>query len=125
MSDALKELLRVAEKIEKRLKLGQSASSQAADVQDALAKHRLWDLSNDVAALLNAAHVPDSAAVQINMVVDKNLMPHFAVSTNPQHPSALALARLLQQKYGTAMQAALKAEKLNVSESLNVKWLTF
>jgi hypothetical protein len=104
----------------------QVASAQAGDIENALKKHGLWDLANEVSPLLNAARVPESAAVKINMVVDKTLMPHFAVALDPPNStSQLALARLLQQKYGAKMQAALKAENLAVAENVNVGWLTF
>lgn len=124
--NAFKELLRVCEKIEKRLKTGQvSMSSTALDIVAALKKHNLFDIANEVSPLLNVAKVPETAAVKIIMVVDKNLLPHIAVSTDPRDASALTLTRLLQAKYAAKMRAALQAEHIVIPDTMEVNWLTF
>lgn len=124
--NAVKNLLRVAAKIEQKLnKTAQVASAQAGDVEQVLRGAGLWDLSNNVAPLLNTAHVPETASVQINIVVDKALKVNFVVSLTPPHSSALALARLLKNSYGAKMQAALVGSKLNVADTLTLKWMSF
>lgn len=124
--NAVKELLKVAEKIENRFrKLAQDASAQAGDVEDVLRKANLWDLSNQVAPLLNSARIPESAAVKISIVVDKNLRVNFIVDLTPPHASAVGLARLLKNAYGEKMHQALAAAKLNVADTLTLNWMTF
>lgn len=122
----IEKLLKLADKIEKRLKKeAQMTSAQASDVEDALKAAGLWELSSNVSPMLNAAGVPESATVQINIVVDKTLRVSFVVSLNPPHASALILARLLKNAYAGKMGAALTAAKLSVADTLTVKWLTF
>src|SRR5579885_1568521 len=124
--NAIKKLLKVADKIEKRLqKQAQTVSAQPSDVEDVLRKANLWELSNQVSPLLNVARVPDSASVKISIVVDKNLRVNFIVELNPPHASAVALARLLKNTYANKMHLALAAAKLNIADTLTLNWLTF
>jgi len=124
--NAVKELLKVAEKIENRFrKLAQMVSAQPSDIEAALRQANLWDLSNQVAPLLNSAGVPESAAVKINIVVDKNLQVHFVVDLTPTHASAVRLAGLLRNAYGSKMNQALAAAKLTVADTITLNWMTF
>lgn len=119
----MSDIKRIANKFQ--VKLGQLASAQSADIQDALAKAGLWELSNQVAPMLNTARVPETASVQINLIVDKTLNVNFNVVLTPQSNASAVLSRMLKANFGAKMHQALAAAKLNVAETLTVKWLSF
>jgi hypothetical protein len=123
---AISKLISLGKRIETKLVItAQTTSAQASDIELALQAAKLWDLSAQVAPLLNSAGVPETVALQINILVDKALNVSFEVKTTPPHGSANALARLLKAAYGNKMKEALVAAKLSISDTLEVKWLTF
>lgn len=123
---SLEKMSGLADRFEQKLeKQAQVVGAQSADIQDALAAARLWDLSGAVAPMLNQAGVPDSASVSTSIVVDKLLNVNFLATTQPPHASAAKLAQLLKNTYSAKMKAALQAAKLSVADTITVKWLTF
>lgn len=123
---SLEKMSNLADLFEQKLtKQAQVVGAQSADVQDALAAAKLWDLSAQVAPMLNQAGVPDTASVATSIIVDKLLNVNFLATTQPPHASAAKLAQLLKNAYSAKMKAALQAAKLSVADTITVKWLAF
>jgi len=106
-------------------KLAQVVGAQSADIEDALKAAHLWDLSSEIAPMLNQAGVPETASVNTSIVVDKMLNVNFLVTTVPPHASATKLSQLIKNAYAAKMKAALQATKLSVADTITVKWITF
>lgn len=108
-------LVKVAERFARKISLAQAqVSAQSGDIANALQAKGLLISSNDVGPLLNTAHVPETATVKIDLMVDSKLDAHFVVTTNPPDKSAGILKTLLERKYGANMKLALIASKLMV-----------
>lgn len=123
---SLEKMAGLADRFETKLeKQAQVVGAQAADVQDALAAAKLWDLSAQVAPMLNQAGVSDSATVATSIVVDKVLNVNFLVTTAPPSAAAAKLAQLLKNAFSVKMKAALQTAKLSVADTITVNWLTF
>jgi len=83
-------------------------------------------LSTNVAPMLNQAGVPDDAAVTIFILVNKGPVATFKSVLAPANPKvAIGLDTLLKQKLSAPMTNALKAAKININDTVTVKWLTF
>ncbi|NJO18594.1 MAG: hypothetical protein HC877_23570 [Thioploca sp.] len=113
-------LFKLADRLARKISLGQQV---AGDFQDTLQSAGLWDKSAEVSPMLAAAGV-DDGPVAITIRFDKGLNVKFLVSATP--PAAAAkLTALLAAKYAAAMKAACVAAKLTVTDTMDVKWLTF
>jgi hypothetical protein len=104
---------------------GATTTAQAADVEDALTKAGLWNISNQVAPMLTTAQVPNDCKVSLGLAVDKSYNISFIVVLNPSHDSSKVLSMELKKKFGDVMKKALMAAKLNIADTITVKWLTF
>lgn len=102
-----------------------TTSSQAADVEAALSSAGLWNLSDQVASLLNIVKVPEDCKITIGLAVDKLYNISYIVVLNPQHPSAKVLSLELKKKFGDAMKKALISTKLHITDTITLKWLSF
>lgn len=115
----------MADQFEQLTSEAQMTSAQPGDIEQALKQAGLFELSDKVAPLLNTAKVPDTSSVQINMVVDKGMNVGFLVTLNPPSNAGNALAGLLKRQFSGAMKQALIKAKLNVADTVSLKWLTF
>lgn len=102
-----------------------TTTAQAADVEDVLAKAGLWNVSDQVSGLLTTVQVPDDCKISLGLAVDKAYNISFIVVLNPAHNSSKALSAELKKKFGDAMKKALMAAKLNIADTITVKWLSF
>lgn len=122
-----KALHNLAVKFEKQAQA--TVAAQPGDVQTALERAKLWQLSTAVAPMLNQAGVSDDASVNISILVNKGPVgPVVAFSTNlaPPNPKvSTKLNSLLAQKFAGPMLNAIKAANLSVVDNLVVKWLNF
>lgn len=117
-------LYKLAVKFEKQAQAVMSA--QSGEIQTVLENARLWQLSANVSPLLNQAGVPDDAAVTIFILINKGPVVTFKTVLNPNNPKVAAtLDMLLKQKLSVPMTNALKAAKVNINDTVTVKWLTF
>lgn len=118
--------MNISEKINKFYKQAQQASAQPGDVETALKSASLWDLTKDVAGLLNVAGVPDSSSVELQIVVSAGPKISFNSVLSPDVPGiGSKLSTLLNKKYGAVMSGALTKAGLNVEEPISVSWLKF
>lgn len=123
---SLEKMAALADKLERKMeKWAQIVGAQSADIEDVLKAANLWNLSPEVAQMLNQAGVPEAASVNTSIVVDKLLNVSFLATTTPPHASAAKLVQLLKNAYAAKMKAALQATKLSVADTVTVKWLTF
>jgi hypothetical protein len=107
-------------------KQAQVVSAQPGDIQNCLENAKLWNLSTAVSPILNQAGVPDDASVNISILVSEGPSVAYDVVLTPPNPKVSAqLNRFLKQKLSTIMTNALKTAKLNVTDVVTVKWLTF
>jgi len=102
-----------------------ATSAQSGDIQDALERANVWKKEKDVATMLQTAKVPENVKVYASIAVDKKLAVRISVATKPGHPSGAALAKLLNQKYASAMKAAISKAKLEVADTLELDWMQF
>jgi hypothetical protein len=102
-----------------------TTSAQSSDVEDVLAKAGLWNVSDQVAPLLDAAKVPEECKVKIGLSVDKTYNISFIALLDPQNAAAKMLSISLKKKFGDAMKKALLNAKLNITDTLTLKWLSF
>lgn len=102
-----------------------TTTAQAADVEDVLAKAGLWNVSDQVSGLLTTVQVPDDCKISLGLAVDKAYNISFIVVLNPAHNSSKALSAELKKKFGDSMKKALMAAKLNIADTITVKWLSF
>lgn len=117
---SVNKLFKLADRFARKISLAQKV---AGDFQDALQAAGLWDKSNEVSPMLATAGV-DNGPVAITIHLDKGMNVKFLVSATP--PAAAAkLAALLAAKYAAAMKAALIKAGLTVTDTMDVKWLTF
>lgn len=135
---SLDRILKIAERFEDKItssladKYAQQ-SSQPGDIQTALVAAGLHDgttnngpVSQAVAPLLNAAGISDDTKVEIHILVHKDLSCTYLVTLNPANPGqAFKLASSLKVKYGPAMKAALAKAGIQVTDTMEVNWLTF
>ena len=117
---SVNKLFKLAERFAHKISLGQKV---AGDFQDALHNAGLWDKSAEVSPMLATAGV-DDGPVAITIRFDKGLNVKFIVSATPP-AAATKLAGLLAAKYAAAMKAAVAAANLTVTDTMDVKWLTF
>jgi hypothetical protein len=103
----------------------QQTSAQAADVEDALRSANLFDISDKVSPLINAAKIPDDASVNLSMTFDRALNPSYIVQTNPPSPAANTLSGLLKKHFAGPMKQALIQKQLNIADTINLNWLKF
>lgn len=108
-------------------KLAQVAvSAQPGDVQSALERAKMWDLSKAVSPLLDAAGVPDSSAVHVSILVSAGPKVAFNVVLDPANPAiSKKLNAMLAQRYAMPMANALKSANINAAGVLVVNWLKF
>ena len=115
------QLLKLAVYFERQ---AQAVSAQPGDIQTALERANLWNISPTVSPLLDAAGVPDSAKVNIAIGVNPGGHIDYHANLAPQNPHvSQKLSALLKQKLSTPMSQAIKG--LTVSNPLTVNWLTF
>lgn len=117
---SVNKLFKLAERFSRKISLAQQV---AGDFQDALHKAGLWDKSAEVSPMLAAAGV-DDGPVAVTIRFDKGLNPKFIVSATPP-AAATKLTGMLAAKYTAPMKAAVTAAKLAVTDTMDVKWLTF
>lgn len=117
---SVNKLFKLADRFARKISLGQQV---AGDFQDALQRAGLWDKSQEVSAMLSAAGV-DDGPISVTIRFDKGLNVKFIVSATPP-AGAAKLTALLTTKYAAAMKAACAAAKLAVTDTMDVKWLTF
>lgn len=123
---ATQKIIQLGKEIEKRLLVkAQAMSAQPDDIEQALRTAGLYDISNQVAPLLNAAGVPENVSLKIGIDVDPHLNVGYTVAASPNHPSAHALSRLLKMKFAPKMKSALQSAKLNVAGPMQIGWLNF
>ena len=121
-----KKILASAKKFELKYVFGQQMSAQPDDIARTLKAAGMFDLSAEVGPLLNQAKVPDTAAVDIKINVNKGNKVTFTSLLTPSNaPAASALSILLQKKYSTKMSDILTKANISVTDSLLVNWLTF
>lgn len=117
---SVNKLFKLAERFSRKISLAQKV---AGDFQDALQAAGLWDKSNEVSPMLASAGV-DDGPVAIVIHLDKAMNIKYLVTATP--PAAAAkLAAMLSAKYAAAMKAALIKSGLTVTDTMDVKWLTF
>jgi hypothetical protein len=110
---------------EKMLSKAQMPSAQSGDIEDVLKSSGLFDVAQQVSPLLDQAGVPGNASVEIGLTIDRGLNPSFPVITNPPSPTARALSGLLKQHFAGPIKKALTNAKLNVTDTVSLKWLKF
>lgn len=113
---SLEKLSSLADKFEH--KIAQTQGAQAGDIEKALKDAGLWVASNDIAPMLNTARVPESVALNISVVVDKDLHVRFQVEATPPHASANVLKQLLERAYSGKMSQALRNAKISVTDTV-------
>lgn len=107
-------------------KYAQTVSAQPGDVENALRSAGLWDKTQDVSPMLNAAGVPDDASVVISMQVDPALnFTYPVVLTPPNKPAAFKLASAIKMKFGPLHKAAAQKAGLKVANPLVLQWMKF
>lgn len=121
---SVNKLFKLAEQFARKISLAQAQmETQPAQIEQILQSAGLWDKSNEVSPLLNAAGV-DDGPVAINFQVDPQLNVKFMVTASP--PAAvIKLTGLLKNKYAAAMKAALAKAGASRSAPVDIKWLTF
>jgi len=121
-----KKLLRLAKNLELKYIIAQKISAQPGDIEMALKAAGVWNLSNEVAPLLNAAKVSDTDSVEIIINVKPGPNVSFTALINPSNPKvSQTLSLLLLKNFSKKMTDALRAANLDVTDVLTVKWLTF
>lgn len=124
-----RKVISLGKKIEQKLVItAQTMSAQPDEVEKVLANAGLFGPNFDntqVAPLLNAAGVPETAKVQTILHIDSNLNVTVIVHMDPLHASQNVLGRLLKAKFGGAVSKALKDAHLTITGTLDVKWSTF
>lgn len=121
-----KQVFAIADKFEQIITKAQiHASTQSGDVEAALKIAGLFDVSSQVAPFLDQAKVPENASVDISIVVDKHLNPNYSVTLTPASSAAHMLANIIKQHYAVPMKKAFINARLNVADTLSVKWLHF
>ena len=114
-----------ADEFEKLVARAQMPSAQSGDVENVLKSSGLFDVANQVSPFLDQAGIPGNASVEINLLIDKHLNPSFIVITNPPSPTASKLSGLLKQHFAMPIKKALTNAKLNIVDTLDIKWLKF
>jgi hypothetical protein len=101
------EFLRISQKLHHDIhKKAQSA--QTGEIDKALYDAHVRPTDKEIAPLLNNAQVPNNVALTIQLIVDQNYGAKFQVAASPNHPSAQALANLLDSTYSKNISAALR-----------------
>lgn len=121
---SIEKLLTIANKFEK--KIAQLVSAQPVDIEKALKDARLWDLSVNVAPLLEQVGIPESSKVIINILVSNGPTVNYNVILDPDNKNlATKLSALLNKNYGSKAINAIKTAKLNVPSPITVAWLKY
>lgn len=123
----IQKLIKIAENHQEIIqKLAQQASAQAGDIQVALQKNNLWELSGNIAPLLNQAGVSEDASVAISIVVDKGpTLKYGVVLTPPNAGVANKLSALINSHYGAPMVKAIRGSNLTIETPITLNWLKF
>lgn len=128
---SLDRILKIAERFEDKITSGLAAkyaqqSSQPGDIEAALKTAGLFDIANSVAPMLSTVGISDETKVTIHVVVHKDLSCTYLVTLDPANPGqAFKLASAIKVKYGPAMKAALAKAGIQVTDTMEVNWLTF
>jgi hypothetical protein len=128
---SLERILKLAERFERKISFGLAMkyaqqSSQPDDIAAALKTAGLFELSQAVAPLLSTVGISDDTKAVIHILVHKDLSCTYPVVLDPANPAqALKLAGAIRAKYGAAMKAALAKAGIQVTDTMEVNWLTF
>lgn len=123
-----KKLLSVAKKLELKYIVAQapSFSAQPVEIETALKRAGLWELSNQISPLMDTAKVPSNASADIKLEVKPGPTVSFSALVDPTNPKAAqTLSMLLFKNFSNKMSNALKSAGVNVTDTIIVNWLKF
>lgn len=123
--NSVKRLNELADKFAMKISRAQTTGAQSGDIETALKSAGQWISSDQIAPLLGAAKVPDTASLNISIMVDNKLHVKFLVSANPDGAYSKALASLLEQKFSPNMSMALKKANIQVANTITAGLATF
>lgn len=124
---SIDKLIKLAARFEQTIKK-EGIAMQAApeDIENALKAANLFDASNTVGPLLNAAQIPETASVSLNIQFDTRANPNYIVDVQPPNPmQANRLSSLLKGKFSVPMKNAVTKANLAITNPIEIKWLKF
>lgn len=134
MNKKIIELVRLASEFEKMAQQAATAappaapqvSAQPSEIQAALQKAGLWEMSAQVSPLLDRANIQDTEGTVVQLVVGAGDTVTFNVTVTPNNPNAAGrLKALLNQAYAGKISQALKAAGIKAETPVTVNWLRF
>lgn len=123
----LNNILKLAARFEQTIKK-EGIDMQAApqDIENALKAANLFDASGAVSPLLDAAQIPKSSSVSLNIQFDTKANPNYLVDVQPPNPAQSSeLAKLLNSKFSVPMKNAVTKANLAITNPIEIKWLKF
>ncbi len=121
---SVRELNKLANKFEEKLnKIAQTTSAQSGDFQGALERAKLWDY-NSISNTLNPFldKIGYQSKFDTDIIVDKNGGVKIVVKGNdPKNPQVQSF---LQQNIAPKMSSIFKNNKLAVTDTIVVPWLS-
>ena len=96
------------------------------DVENAFKTYGVWELSNEIAPILNKLKIADSVSINLGVnVLSSNAVKVTAVLSPADPAKARDLQNILQKMYGLKFVTAIQKAKLNIIDPIDVSWLKF